>query len=68
MRVIIEAVYEAGVLKPLSHLPDLKEHERVRLIVERESLIARQRRERIQFTPEAAQALIEDPEFELLES
>ena len=31
----IEAVYEDGVLKPLSPL-DLKEHERVKLIVEEE--------------------------------
>lgn len=30
----VEAIYEAGALKPLSPLPSLKEHDRVRITVE----------------------------------
>jgi predicted DNA-binding antitoxin AbrB/MazE fold protein len=68
MSISIEAIYESGVLKPLSPIPGLQEHEKVKLIVERESLIARQRRDRIQLPPEVVQALVEEPEFDLLES
>ena len=68
MSISIEAIYESGVLKPLSPVPELQEHEKVTLIVERESLISRQRRERIQLPPEIVQALVEEPEFDLLES
>jgi predicted DNA-binding antitoxin AbrB/MazE fold protein len=67
MSISIEAIYESGVLKPLSPLPGLEEHEKVTLIVERENLIARQRRDRIQLPQEVVQALLEDPEFDLLE-
>jgi predicted DNA-binding antitoxin AbrB/MazE fold protein len=35
MSISIEAIYESGVLKPLSPLPGLEEHEKVILIVER---------------------------------
>ena len=34
MTITIEAIYESGVLKPLSPLPYLKEHERVRITLE----------------------------------
>ncbi|MFN7949752.1 MAG: antitoxin family protein [Blastocatellia bacterium] len=34
MSITIEAVYEAGMLKPLSPLPDLAEHSRVRVTIE----------------------------------
>jgi predicted DNA-binding antitoxin AbrB/MazE fold protein len=34
MSLIIEAIYESGVLKPLAPLPELQEHERVRLMLE----------------------------------
>jgi predicted DNA-binding antitoxin AbrB/MazE fold protein len=68
MSISIEAIYESGVLKPLSPIPGLQEHEKVKLIVERESLIARQTRDRIQLPPEVVQALVEEPEFDLLES
>ena len=40
MNISIEAICEAGVFKPLSPLPDLKEHERVRLTLEPVSRIA----------------------------
>lgn len=34
MSITVEAIYEAGALKPLSPLPDLPEHARVRLTIE----------------------------------
>ncbi len=43
MTITVEAVYEAGVFKPLTPLPDLKEHEKVRLTIESSSLITEQR-------------------------
>lgn len=68
MSISIEAVYESGVLKPLAPVPGLRERERVTLIVERESLITRQGHDRIQLPPEVMKALIEEPEFDSLES
>jgi predicted DNA-binding antitoxin AbrB/MazE fold protein len=41
MAITIEAVYENGVLKPAQPLP-LKEHERVRVTVEAESILVQQ--------------------------
>lgn len=34
MGITIEAVYEAGMLKPLEPLPELREHSRVRVTIE----------------------------------
>jgi len=34
MSITVEAIYEAGILKPLSPLPELPEHTRVRLTIE----------------------------------
>jgi predicted DNA-binding antitoxin AbrB/MazE fold protein len=34
MSITIEAVYEAGMLKPLTPLPELAEHSRVRVTIE----------------------------------
>ena len=34
MSITIEAIYEAGILKPLAPLPDLPEHTKVRITVE----------------------------------
>lgn len=34
MSITIEAVYEAGILKPLAPLPELAEHSRVRVTIE----------------------------------
>ena len=41
MNITIEAIYEAGVLKPLQPLLGLKEREKVRLTVEVESALDR---------------------------
>lgn len=34
MSITVEAIYEAGILKPLSPLTDLPEHTKVRLTIE----------------------------------
>jgi len=34
MSITIEAIYEAGILKPLAPLPELAEHSRVRVTIE----------------------------------
>jgi predicted DNA-binding antitoxin AbrB/MazE fold protein len=34
MGITVEAIYEAGVLKPLTPLPELPEHTKVRITVE----------------------------------
>lgn len=67
MSITVEAIYEAGVLKPLEPIPSLKENMRVRLVIETQGLVARQRRERLHADPEIACNLIENPEYSLLE-
>jgi len=54
MNITVEAVYEAGVFKPLTPIESLKEHEKVRLVVEPVSLIDAQRQNRIQIDPALA--------------
>ncbi len=66
MSITIEAIYEAGVLKPLQPLDNLKERERVRVIVQPMSLVAEQRRERIRLDPALALEIAESPENDLL--
>lgn len=66
MTITIEAIYEAGVLKPLEPLPSLEENEKVRVTVERESLIERQARNRLLLSSEALRELMEDEENSLL--
>jgi predicted DNA-binding antitoxin AbrB/MazE fold protein len=75
MSIIIEAVYEAGVLKPLSPLLDLKEHEKVRLTVEaldsakdESSVIDGQRRARIRIDPRIAREIGDTHQYDLTES
>ncbi|MGE0883688.1 MAG: antitoxin family protein [Blastocatellales bacterium] len=75
MNVTIEAIYESGVLKPLEPLPELKEHERVRLTLERSSeaedsvlLLERQRQRRIQIEPQFAREIGDSHEYDLLGS
>ncbi|HEU4597288.1 MAG TPA: antitoxin family protein [Pyrinomonadaceae bacterium] len=51
MNITIEAVYEAGVLRPLEPPDALKEHERVRITVQALSLVTEQRRHRIKIDP-----------------
>jgi predicted DNA-binding antitoxin AbrB/MazE fold protein len=67
MQITIDAVYEAGVFKPLIALPQLKEHEKVRLIVEPLSIVADQRQKRIQLDPALARHIIDSPEFDLFD-
>jgi len=66
MSITVEAIYEAGVLKPLQPLDNLKEHERVRIVVQSLSLVAEQRRERIRLDPAIALEIAESPENDLL--
>lgn len=73
MSLIVEAIYESGVLKPLIPLPELKEHERVRLTLERGSvvedavlLLERQRQHRIQIEPQFAREIGDSHEYDLL--
>ena len=75
MSFIVEAIYESGVLKLLSPLPQLKEQERVRLTLETISpasdalrLIAEQRQHRIQIDPHAAREIGDSHEYDLLGS
>lgn len=61
MSITVEAIYEAGVLKPLAPLPDLPEHTKVRITVEaititeeRGSVIDQQRRNRLHLNAQVA--------------
>lgn len=72
MSIIVEAIYEAGVFKPILPLSHLKEHERVRLTLEVENpaedalrMIERQRHERIQIEPQLASEIGDSHEFDL---
>ena len=67
MSVTIEAIYESGVLKPLSPLPNLKEHERVRITVEILSIVD-ELRGKIEIDPVIAQEIIESADYSILES
>lgn len=68
MGMTIEAVYEAGVFKPLTPVPaDLREHEKVRLVVQSISLIEAQRRQRIEGDPALALEIGDSPDFDLFE-
>jgi predicted DNA-binding antitoxin AbrB/MazE fold protein len=75
MSLTIEAIFEAGVFKPLVPLPSLKEHARVRLTLEPVSvaedalsLIEQQRQRRIQLEPQLARAIGDSHEYDLLGS
>ncbi|MCI0487809.1 MAG: antitoxin family protein [Blastocatellia bacterium] len=68
MSITIEAVYEAGVFKPLTPSTDFKEGETVRLVVEPVSLIEIQRRNRIVIEPDVAREIIDSAEFGIVES
>jgi predicted DNA-binding antitoxin AbrB/MazE fold protein len=67
MSITVEAIYQAGVLKPLEPTLSLKENTRVRLVIETQGVVARQRRERLHADPEIARDLIEHPAYRLLE-
>jgi len=75
MSITVEAIYESGVFKPLLPLPNLKEHERVRLTLETISpaddavrLIEQQRQRRIKIEPHLACEIGDSHEFDLLGS
>lgn len=75
MNIIVEAIYESGVFKPLLPLSNLKEHQQVRLTLELNNptedalmMIARQRNERIQIEPQLASEIGDSHEFDLLGS
>ncbi|HEY7490427.1 MAG TPA: antitoxin family protein [Candidatus Tectomicrobia bacterium] len=67
MTITIEAIYESGVLKPLSPLPHLKEHERVRITVEAPSIVD-ELHGKIVIDPVVAQEIIESVDYSILES
>lgn len=75
MSILIEAVYESGVFKPLMPVSNLKENEMVWLKLEPAttienavSLIEQQRQHRIQIAPGAAREIGDSYEYDLLES
>jgi predicted DNA-binding antitoxin AbrB/MazE fold protein len=45
MAITTEAIYEAGVLRPLEPLDALEEHQRVRITVQSVDLVAEQRQQ-----------------------
>jgi len=69
MSLTVEAVYENGIFKPVHPLP-VKEHEKVRLIVLRETSVAEQTYGLIGWTGDAAtlERLALDPELDPQES
>ena len=67
MRITIEAIYEAGMLKPLSPLPDLKEHERVRITVEASGIVD-DMQGKIVIDPAVAREIIESADYSVLEA
>jgi predicted DNA-binding antitoxin AbrB/MazE fold protein len=66
MTITIEAVYEAGVLKPLAPLLELKEHEHVRITLETPSLVDAMQGT-ITIDPAIAQEIIESADYSILE-
>jgi predicted DNA-binding antitoxin AbrB/MazE fold protein len=67
MSITIEAVYEAGVLKPLTPLPGLKEHERGRITLETPSIVD-EMQGKISIDPAVAQEIIESADYSILDS
>ena len=69
MPIVVEAVYEDGVLKPAQPLP-LGEHEKVRVTVEPDVDWVERTYGLLRWTgdPETLRQIAEDPEFGILES
>lgn len=69
MTITVEAVYENGILKPVSPLP-LAEHEKVKVTVHTGASIAEQTAGMIPWSgdPEVLRRIAEDEEFGILES
>ena len=75
MSITVDAIYEAGVLKPLTPLPELPEHTKVRITVEaivglepQGSVIDEQRRHRLPLNAHVARAIGDGHEYDTLES
>ena len=75
MSITVEAIYEAGVLKPLTPLPELPEHTKVLITVEaisdtvaRDSVIDEQRRHRIPLDAAVAREIGDNHEYDLIEN
>lgn len=75
MILTVEAIYEAGVFKPLAPLPELQERARVRLTLEpvnasteAVSLVEEQRQRRIQIESHLAREIGDSHEYDLLGS
>jgi predicted DNA-binding antitoxin AbrB/MazE fold protein len=75
MRMTIEAIYEAGILKPLAPLPGLPEHTKVQITVEAltgtepcDSVIDEQRRHRLHLDARVARDIGDRHEYDLFES
>ncbi|ETX06241.1 MAG: hypothetical protein ETSY2_18305 [Candidatus Entotheonella gemina] len=75
MSITVEAIYAAGILKPLSPLTDLPENTKVRITVEtvadtepRRSVIDEQRRSRLHIDSQVARDIGESHEYDLFES
>jgi predicted DNA-binding antitoxin AbrB/MazE fold protein len=66
MGITVEAIYESGVLKPVTPLDTLREHERVRITIQPVGVVAEQRRERIKLDQAVAHEIAESPEYDLL--
>ena len=75
MSITIEAIYEAGMLKPLAPLPGLSEHTKVWITVEviadtepHGSVIDAQRKNRLHLNAQVARDIGDSHEYDLLES
>jgi predicted DNA-binding antitoxin AbrB/MazE fold protein len=75
MGITVEAIYEAGVLKPLTPLSELPEHTKVRITVEAVagleptgSVIDAQRRHRLLLNAHVARTIGDGHEYDTLES
>ena len=75
MHITVEAIYEAGVLKPLTPLAEIPEHTKVQLTVEalpmtgpHGSVIDEQRQHRIALDATVARDLGDRHEYDLFES
>jgi len=67
MSVTVEAIYEGGVLKLLSPLVGIEEHERVLLTVQGSRLVDSLRSD-MKLDPKIAQEIIEGADYSVLES
>ncbi len=67
MSTRIEAIYEGGVLRPLSPLTDIQEHSKVVITVETASIVD-QYRGLVKIDPKGAAEIMESADYSILES